>query len=219
MNKTALKSWLKTVPAQLQDLLVNRIDYHFYPELLLGLLLALCAYPISRYAPVEWGYENGVVENSQMVLLFLSMIVCWKVRHNHALFRFICAILFVLMLRETNFGKTIFYPDPNRPNKFLSWDKIPYAPYVDPVMIVYGILTAFYFIRKKIIHIIPAFIKSGRLPFWNIFLMLASIAVGVLVDKCFETFLVEEIAELIFYLLLLLSLWRAGRKNTNWLPE
>ena len=219
INFSAVAQWSKTVPAQLADLFKNRLDFTFYKELVLPLLAGLLIWPAGKYLPIECGYENGLVENTQMVLLFLAMIFCWKAKHNRALFCFFSAIIFILALRETNFGKTLFYPDPVRPNKFLSWDQIPYAPYVDPVMIAYGIAVAVYFLRKKLIFVIPAFLEKGRLPVWYIFFMAGGMISGSIIDKACDNLIAEEMAELLFYLPFATAFARAGSNSCNWLPR
>ena len=214
-----LKMWLKEVPSQLADLVRNRLDYKFYPELLIGVSFALLIVPAGIYCPVEYGYENGVVENTQMLLLFIGLVLCWFARKNKAFFRFFSAVIFILMLRETNFGKTLFYPHPTIPNKFLSWREIPYAPYVDPVMIVYVIVMVVYFIRKKLYRLVPAFIREGQFPVWPVFFMAVSMIAGSIVDKVCNNFVAEEMVELVFYSAFVGACWRAGLQRCQWLPD
>ena len=215
----SFKIWLRGVPSLLEDLIHSRLDFKFYPELWICVLFALLIVPAGMYCPVEYGYENGVVENTQMVLLFIGMVFCWFARKNKAFFRLFSAVIFILMLRETNFGKTVFYPHPTIPNKFLSWREIPYAPYVDPVMIVYAIVMVVYFIRKKLYRLLPAFIREGQLPVWPVFFMAASMIAGSIVDKACDNFVAEEIVELVFYSAFVGVCWRGGLQRCQWLPD
>jgi hypothetical protein len=122
-------------------------------------------------------------------------------------------------LRETNFGKTVFYPDPEVPNKFLRWKDIPYAPYVDPVMILYVIGMAVYFFRKKLYLVIAAFVKDGKFPVWHFVFMAAATIAGSLVDKLCHNFVAEEMVELVFYTAFVCACWRAGIKSCPWIPD
>ena len=211
--------WLKTVPEQLNDLIRFRRDGRFYWELLLSILCFALAYPIGKYAPEEVGYENGIIENTQMFVLFAGVVLCFFAKKNRAFFRFLAAIIFILCLRETNFGKTIFYPDPEIPNKFLSWKEIPYAPLVDPVMILSGIFLAWYFLRKKLFLIIPAFLKDGKVPVWHIIFMVTGIVGGTACDKLVHNFAIEETVELGFYVAMIAAVVRAASAKCLWLPE
>ena len=131
----------------------------------------------------------------------------------------IAAVLFVLALRETNFGKNIFYSDPYEPNSFLSWDEIPYAPYVDPVMIAYGIGVAAYGIWKKIYLVIPAFLKKGKIPMVNLIIMGTFAAAGAVIDKVSDNLVAEEMTECIFYIAFIFTLRRACSAQCSWVPE
>lgn len=219
INFSAVAAWSRTVPGQLADLLKNRLDFKFYKELLLPLLVAVLIVPAAKYLPMEYGYENSYVENTQMVCLFLAIVFCWRAKHNKCLFRFLSAIIFILALRETNFGKTLFYPDPVHPNKFLKWDQIPYAPYVDPVMIAYGIAIAIYFLRKKLIFVIPAFLEKGRLPVFYLLFMAGGMISGSIIDKASDNLVAEEMAELLFYIPFTTAFARAGSLRCGWIPE
>ena len=219
INFSAVAAWGKTVPAQLADLLKNRLDFKFYKELLLPLLVALLIWPAGKYLPIEYGYENSWIENTQMVLLFLAMIFCWRARHNRSLFCLLSAIIFILVLRETNFGKTVFYPDPVRPNKFLSWKEIPYAPYVDPVMIAYAVCMVVYFLRKRLFLFIPAFIEKGRVPVFYLLFMAGGMIAGSIIDKASDNLIAEEMAELLFYVPFATLFLRAGSSGCDWLPR
>ena len=195
----ALIAWIKELPEQLGNMVCYRRDDRFYPELWICVLFALLVVPAGKYCPVEYGYENGVVENTQMVLLFIGMVLCWFAKKNRVFFRLLSSFIFILILRETNFGKTVFYPDPEVPNKFLKWKDIPYAPYVDPVMILYVIGMAVYFFRKKLYLPIAGFVKKGKFPLPHFAFMAASVIAGRLVDKLCHNFVAEEMIELVFY--------------------
>ena len=212
-------SWVKELPGQLGRMVCYRRDGKFYPELWICILFALLVIPAGMFCPVEYGYENGVVENTQMVMLFIGMVLCFFAKKNRAFFRLLSAFIFILILRETNFGKTVFYPDPEVPNKFLKWKDIPYAPYVDPVMILYVIGMAVYFFRKKLYLVIAAFVKDGKFPVWHFVFMAAATIAGSLVDKLCHNFVAEEMVELVFYTAFVCACWRAGIKSCPWIPD
>ena len=55
-------SWVKELPGQLGRMVCYRRDGKFYPELWICILFALLVIPAGMFCPVEYGYENGVVE-------------------------------------------------------------------------------------------------------------------------------------------------------------
>lgn len=189
-----MKEWI----AKYGPLLRKRLDFTFYPDLYWYIAVLVLAVPAQMFLPVECGYETGIVENTQLLMLGLGMVFCIRSRYQRELFYVAAAILFVMLLRETNFGKTVFYSDPVRPNKFLSWDKIWYAPYVDPVMILYGIGVAVYAIRKKLWIPLWKYVCKVRIPVWLVLGFLLAFIVSSVLDKC-KMDILEEMVELAAY--------------------
>ena len=208
----------RLLAGQLSDLLRNRLDYRFYPELFLCVLLAAAVVPAGMYLPVEYGYENGLIENLQLALAGAGIVVCWTAKRHKAVFRFFSFILFLLMLRETNFGKTLFYPDPEHPNEFLRWDEIPYAAWVDPFIIAYVVFMAVWFFRNRLHLFLADFLRAGKVPVVNLLILALCMAAGLVIDKVCENDIFEEGAELVFYTALLLTLLRAALRPDLWLP-
>ena len=58
----AFIAWVRELPGQLGKMVCYRRDGKFYPELWICILFALLVIPAGKYCPVEYGYENGVVE-------------------------------------------------------------------------------------------------------------------------------------------------------------
>ena len=188
-----MKDWKKY-----WSLLRARLDYKFYPDMYWYFAVLLLAVPAQMFLPVECGYETGIVENTQLAVLVIGIIFCAKSKYQRAMFYVVAAILLVMILRETNFGKTVFYPDPDRPNRFLSWDKIWYAPYVDPVMIAYGIGVAIYACRKKIWNPLRQYIFKARIPVWLAAGFIFAAVVSAVLDKC-KMDILEEMVEMAAY--------------------
>ena len=179
-------------------LLKQRFDYKFYPDLYWYFAILILAVPFQMFLPVECGYETGFVENTQLAVLAVGIIFCLRSKYQRGLFYVAAAILLVMMLRETNFGKTIFYPDPVRPNRFLSWDKIWYAPYVDPVMIGYGVLVGIYAIRKKLWNPLWKYICKASIPVWMVTAFILAAVGSSVLDKC-KMDILEEMVEMAAY--------------------
>ena len=53
------------------DFFGNHSDYHCYGVTMVALLVMISIMPCVKFLPVTWGYENGVLENIQLVFLFL----------------------------------------------------------------------------------------------------------------------------------------------------
>ncbi len=179
--------------------LMSRLDFKVYPDFCFFLVCCLLIAPAALYLPVEQGYETGIVENAQLAILLTGIGFCFAARREKALFKVIAAILFLMALREVNFGKVLFYPDPVQPNKFLSWDHIWYAPYVDPALILYGIGMLIFAIRKKLWNPLIAYVLRIRIPVWILLGAVCAAIAGLVADKTVDNEILEEMIELAAY--------------------
>ncbi len=186
-------------------LLRERLDFTFYPDMYWYFAVLILSVPAQMFLPVSCGYETGIVESTQLAVLALGIVFCCKSKYQRPLFYVAAAILFVMILRETNFGKTIFYPDPVRPNRFLSWDKIWYAPYVDPVMIAYGIGVAIYAIRKKLWIPLWQYVCKARIPVWLVIGFAVAAVGSAVLDKC-KMDILEEMVEMAAYVAMICTI-------------
>lgn len=76
----------------------------------------LVAYPLARWLPVSFGWENGVFENAQFVVLLASgLLACfWASRSKSRVLRWfwcmVAPIWFILALRELSWGAALLQP-------------------------------------------------------------------------------------------------------------
>lgn len=72
-----------------------------------GLVLST---PLAFVLPVEWSFENGLIENAQIVVLLGGIILILSVRSSMKWFqRFFAAGLLLIVFRELSWGR-VFFP-------------------------------------------------------------------------------------------------------------
>ncbi len=158
---------------------------------------------LTAFVPACWGWENSVLENAQMLILFAG---CWfalraKNPENKKFFIFVFWILTILILREVNCGRTIFFHVPNGgPYAFYTWKDIPYGYLVNPIYGIYIALSGVYFLVNKLWINLFDFLLKYKLPIFNILFAAAGIILGTLAEHCIHSDVFEEISELIFYI-------------------
>ena len=64
------------------------------------------------FLPVEYGYENGILENLQLMALFVGAFFAFRSKIDKKFFYFVILVISILLLREVNCGRTIFFPVP-----------------------------------------------------------------------------------------------------------
>lgn len=184
----------------------SHFDFNIYPVTWIAILIALLIVPCILYLPERFGYENGILENIQLVTLLIGFILCLccqkiTLSNNSMIkfFRFAALVLVILFLREINCGRTIFFPIPGEINSFYGWKDIKYGWLAHPVYGLYMAYVVFYFLRNGLFITLWKIIKNIKFPIWNIILMLIGMIWGTLAEKFFHNMVMEEITELLFY--------------------
>lgn len=121
------------------------------------LTFAIILIPLSFVLPIECSYENHLLENLEIIVLFTGIILSiYKIIHTNKFNKFYisCSIFyFVMILRELSWGR-VFYPIGFRSNGeeiYISIRDIWYGPIVYP-LITLLIILAIILLIKCYIH-------------------------------------------------------------------
>ena len=177
----------------------SHLNFGWYNILILPLIVFILTVPFSLYLPVKFGYENALLENLQLVVLGLTFIFAMKAKVNKTFFKCMAMIVVILLLREVNCGRTIFFPVPGEVNAFYSWKDIKYGWLAHPLYGLYMAFTAFYFLKNKLFVTLWNYVKNVRFPFWNMLFIFIGMGVGLYAEKAMNNVILEEMAELLFY--------------------
>ncbi len=180
------------------DFWKHAFDLRLHTTVIPIIILLILLYPAVLYLPEWCGWENRLFENLQLFILFNCCFIWVFVKEKRRFFIFAAMIFFIMILRETNFGKTLFFPHPTRPNAFLNWKEIWYAPYVDPVMAVYGIAVAVYFFAGKVYRELTDLILTVKIPVWDTLLFAITVA-GAQISDGHCGLIMEEGVETVMY--------------------
>lgn len=110
------------------------------PQDLLSIFLLLACYPLAQFLPPEYGWENGLIENVQAILLLIGAMFCF----NCAYYFFkgmgytIGFLYFIMFMRELSWGR-VFFPketiDEMGP-KFISMSSIPQHDLIHAIIVI-----------------------------------------------------------------------------------
>lgn len=168
----------------------------------LAIAAAIAIIPSVMFLPEKWGWENGILENIQMAVLFIGLYLSLKVDSNKKFFNFVAMVLVIIILREVNCGRTLFFPIPGVENAFYSWKEIKYGYLVHPIYGVYIAFVGFYFLKNKLFLTLWNIICKIKFPVWSVLLTIAGMILGTYAEHATENFVFEEISELLFYVAL-----------------
>ena len=178
-------------------------DFGIKPAAIAAIIAAILSIPCIMFLPEQYGWENGLLENLQMLVLFIGIIICCTSRKNKKFFRFAALVLIILILREVNCGRTIFFPIPGEINEYYTWKQLKYGWLAHPLYGLYMAYVGVYFFIKKAYVDLYAFIRNIKFPVWNILLMLVGMSLGMYAEKVLDNCVFEECAELLFYISLI----------------
>lgn len=188
---------------KIKNFVKKHFDFQVYQVTWVAFAI-LCAIPLLlQYMPQKYGFENGLLESIQMVVLFVILGLCLTAKVNKKFFRFCGLILTILMIREVNCGRTLFFKVPGTENSFYPWREIKYGYLVHPIYGAYiGIIALFFLIKKHFITLWKL-VKDVRFPFWNVLLACFAMFMGAIAEKATNNnFIFEEGFELLFYVCL-----------------
>ncbi len=207
---------------KLKNFLKNHFDFHFYIVTWIALAVFISIFPMLIYLPQKYGYENGLLENLQMTILFIIMYLCITAKVNKNLFHFVALAISLLIIREVNCGRTLFFPIPNTYHQYYSWRDLPWPWLGKLAHGLYGIFIAivtFIFFKKKVYKDICITVKNKKLPFWNLLFAVIAMFMGAIAEKATNNnFIFEEGFELLFYISLLGIVWLYSR-NKNFVID
>ena len=188
---------------KIKDFISNHLDFQFYSVTWIALAIGLAIIPCLMYLPQKYGYENGLLESIQMVILFGMLGMCLTSKVNKRFFKFAALALTIIMIREVNCGRTLFFHIPGTENSFYSWKDIKYGYLVHPIYGTYIGLIGLIFLCKKLYIDMWKMIKNIKLPVWNLLFMGIASFCGAIAEKATNNnFIFEETFELLFYIAL-----------------
>ena len=180
----------------------KHLNFGFQNVTWFGILTTLAIIPAVMFLPEKCGFENGVIENIQLGVLFLGMFFALRPKVDKKFFYFITMVLGILFIREVNCGRTIFFAIPGTENEFYRWSEIKYGWLAHVIYGVYMAIVGIYFLVNKLFITLWQKLWSIRLPFWSFVLLLIGIVAGLYAEEA-HLLVFEESAELLFYVALI----------------
>lgn len=189
------------------------LDFKFYSINLLNVLGLLIVFLACKFLPITAAYENSWFENIQLVVLLGGLYLSLTTKFNKAFFKFVGLVIGILLIRETNCLRTIFFCVPNQPNTFYTWKEIKYGWLFHPLYGCYMAWTGVYFVWKKLYVELWNYVKKVRFPVWNCLFLLIAILFAWSGEEIFHNMMLEESSELLAYTALSSIIYLYTRKE------
>lgn len=169
--------------------------------------------------PLTWGWENGPLEWSQVVILATGALLTgrwWQEaissrRFHHArLFAWAMPLWLLMIGRELSWGR-VFYQaglDPIEGPYFISVAQLPYGKFVYPVLAMIILSWLFAVIKYKLYAIPYELFRQGRFPTSEFILVVLSFVIAYIAEQHLHKAIMEELVECVAYLSLVLTAYR-----------
>ena len=188
----------------------NHINFGFQKITWFGILTTIAIAPAVLFMPVQYGYENGLIENIQLAVLFVGMFFALRPKTDKKFFTFVTLVLGILLIREVNCGRTIFFPIPGTENEFYRWSEIKYGWLAHPIYGLYMAYVGFYFLKNKLFITLWEKLRDIKFPIWNFVLLLIGMIGGLYAEEA-HLLVMEEATELLFYVALISFIYLYSR--------
>lgn len=146
--------------------------------------------------------ENSLIENIQLVVLFIVIIFCFLTRNNptyKTLNKFIAMILALMFLREISYGRCIFCQINGNPHEFYPWKHYKYGYLAHIFVGIYIAIIALYGIINRIWLKAWNAIQNVKFPVFSTIIVMICLTFQLYAEKVTKSTFTEEIAELTIY--------------------
>ena len=103
-----------------------------------------------KYADTQLFVEGGWIENLQLVILGSALIIALRSPKDKALFTALSLVIVLMLMRETNLGRSYFCEKYLSPDEICRWKKMKYGFIVEPLRDLYVVYILYYIWSKKV---------------------------------------------------------------------
>lgn len=179
--------------------LSNYLDWKFRATTWLTIVVALACVVCAFVLPYSFGDKNSPIENVQMAVVVIGLIVTCTARERKKLFVFTSLVLFLILAREVNYGRTLFiFADPENANVYPKWKDMEYGWLAHVIVGLYMAWLVVYFIWRKVWKDIGEVLQTVRIPASDVLISVAGLVAGVAFESLHDN-LTEELGELVLY--------------------
>ena len=187
---------------KIKEFMFKHINFGLQNVTWISILSLVLLIPAVIFLPERCGYENGLIENIQLFVLFIGMYFAILPKSDKKFFTFVALVIGILLIREVNCGRTIFFPIPGEVNQFYRWSEIKYGWLAHPIFGAYIAFVGFYFLKNKLFLNLWEKIRDIKFPIWNFVVLIAGMVIGLYAEEVHHL-VMEEYAELVFYIALI----------------
>ena len=167
-----------------------------------------------KYADTQLFVEGGWIENLQLVILGSALIIALRSPKDKALFTALSLVIVLMLMRETNLGRSYFCEKYLSPDEICRWKKMKYGFIVEPLRDLYVVYILYYIWSKKVYQTIWQYILHAPVFVWDSLVLIGAAVAATLAEFPFiDNEILEESCEMLMYIAFTSLVWKYSRRK------
>ncbi len=188
-----LKDFLKGIPPRL----CLNINWLTIIE-----LIYISAIPFMiKFAEPQFFAEGTLIENLQLAVLTVAFIIVVTAKKNRTLFIALAMLIVLMLMRETNLGRSYFCEKYLSPDEICRWKNMKYGIIVEPLRNLYGLYILYYIWSRKVYKLIGKYILQAPIYLVDSLIFVGAVVAATIAEwPLIDNEILEESSELLMYI-------------------
>lgn len=154
-----------------------------------------------KFANSQFFVEGALVENLQLVVLAVAFVIAVKAPQDRSLFIALALLIVLMLMRETNLGRSYFCEKYLSPDEICRWKKMKYGFIVEPLRGLYGLYILYYIWSRKVHKIVWQYLKQAPIYIFDSLVFVGAAIVATIAEwPIIDNEILEECCELLMYI-------------------
>lgn len=201
-----LKDFLKGIPPRL----CLNINWLTIIE-----LIYISAIPFMiKFAEPQFFAEGTLIENLQLAVLTVAFIIVVTAKKDRTLFIALAMLIVLMLMRETNLGRSYFCEKYLSPDEICRWKNMKYGIIVEPLRNLYGLYILYYIWSRKVYKLIGKYILQAPIYLVDSLIFVGAVVAATIAEwPLIDNEILEESSELLMYIVFinLILRYRVGK--------
>ncbi len=178
-------------------------------------LIYISAIPFMiKFAEPQFFAEGTLIENLQLAVLTVAFIIVVTAKKDRTLFIALAMLIVLMLMRETNLGRSYFCEKYLSPDEICRWKNMKYGIIVEPLRNLYGLYILYYIWSRKVYKLIGKYILQAPIYLVDSLILVGAVVAATLAEwPLIDNEILEESSELLMYIVFinLILRYRVGK--------
>lgn len=178
-------------------------------------LIYISAIPFMiKFAEPQFFAEGTLIENLQLAVLTVAFIIVVTAKKDRTLFIALAMLIVLMLMRETNLGRSYFCEKYLSPDEICRWKNMKYGIIVEPLRNLYGLYILYYIWSRKVYKLIGKYILQAPIYLVDSLIFVGAVVAATIAEwPLIDNEILEESSELLMYIVFinLILRYRVGK--------